>query len=168
MTVLLWLIVAISSLAAVEGALVRAHLLRRARSASRDIPIDDASGLFDHRVFDARVAGELKRLERMPEAEFWLSVWHVSRPDDADAFGRAAADALEFPAMGFRLDDTTFCFARITEHTDESQELLQRLTVASAAWPASVGVVQGRELVDELPRDLVERATPTSGAGEGA
>lgn len=166
MNVALCISIAIGVVLAIEGFAVRVHLVRVFDRTASDVPVDDRTGLLDERAVDARVTGELKRLERTSGADFSLSVW-VTEPGDADAFGRAAADVVAFPDLAFRLDETTYCFARVID-AGAPDPLAERITQLRDTWHVRSGAAQASDVVEPTAHTLIELARARMDLGEHA
>lgn len=165
MTTALWLLAAVGCAVAAEGLIVRWHVVNQIVHAYADAPIDDRTGLLNQRALDDRITGELRRLQRMSGHRLWLSVWMLDATV-ADDFGRRAHAQLEFPDMGFRIDETTFVFARVLG-TDEREPLFAtHLLALVAEHDVRHGVVTAAGDVSRVePRQLVETAVANARPG---
>ena len=137
MQIALLILTAALMLAGVEGVLARRRIEREIAQARRVLPVDEASGLLNHRAYHQRVTGELKRAHR-GKGNVWLGVWTVVE-GDADRFGRLAADSLRFPEVGFRLAERVYCFVRPNVDEELRTDLHLRLRRAAPRETAAVG-----------------------------
>ena len=165
MTTALWLLAAVGCAVAAEGLVVRWYLVNQIVHAYADAPIDDRTGLLNLGALDDRITGELRRLQRMSGHRLWLSVW-VLDGAVADEFGRQACAQLEFPDMGFRIDDTTFVFARVLGTDEREPSFETQLLALVAEHDGRRGVVTAAgDVSGVLPRQLVEMAIANARPG---
>ncbi len=137
MKILLLILIVFAMGLVVEG-LWRVRILRRQIVEARDNgPIDDETGLYNHRAFVERVTAEMKRAQRVG-GSVWIGVWTVVE-GDPDRFGRVACDGLRFPEVGFRLSDRVFCFARPDMRSELREEFHRRIRSSAPRERAAVG-----------------------------
>jgi hypothetical protein len=123
--------------AGIEGIFARRRYEQEILRARRVLPVDEQTGLLNHRAYLQRVSGELKRAHRA-KGNVWLGVWTVV-DGDPDRFGRLAADGLHFPEVGFRLAERVFCFVRPNVDDDLRSDVHARLRRAAPRERAAVG-----------------------------
>jgi hypothetical protein len=136
-SVVLVIVGLIAVVAIVEGLVARRTLGAQLVEARAVVPIDEATGLLNHRAYAQRVTGEIKRAGRTHN-NLWLSVWTIVE-GDSDQFGRIAADSLRFPEIGFRLDERVYCFLRPGIDEAGQRELYTRLAAATRRVRIAVG-----------------------------
>lgn len=124
-------------LAGVEGLASRRRIEGEIARARRVLPVDESTGLLNHRAYLQRVTGELKRAHR-GKGNVWLGVWTVVE-GDPERFGRLAAGSVHFPEVGFRLAERVFCFVRPNIDDDLRADLHGRLRRAAPREKAAVG-----------------------------
>lgn len=124
-------------LVGVEGIFGRRRAEAEITRARRVLPVDESTGLLNHRAYLQRVTGELKRARR-GKGNVWLGVWTVV-DGDPDRFGRLAADGIRFPEVGFRLAERVFCFVRPNVDDDLRTDVHSRLRRAAPRERAAVG-----------------------------
>lgn len=130
--------IAMSVVAGVQGRRARRELTVRLEELSRDVPSDPATGLLRRAAYEQRVTGELKRAERFG-GTVDVTVWTVV-DGDPDAFGRAAANRLHVPEIGFRLGARVFCFVHPDARRPAEHDLVARVRQATAFAQADVGI----------------------------
>jgi hypothetical protein len=138
-TLVLLIVIGLSLLATIDALISRRKVTRDIAEARSRLPVDEETGLLNHRAYLQRTTGELKRAKRS-KGNLWLGVWTVTE-GDPDRFGRVAADGLRFPEVGFRLSERVFCFTRpeITEQL--RRDLHSRLRTAAPREKVSIGEV---------------------------
>jgi hypothetical protein len=161
LSLVLIVVTVLALLAIVEGLLSARGISRKIVEARSSAPVDEETGLLNHRAYVQRITGELKRAARM-NGNLWLSVWTVVEGDAAQ-FGRIAADGVRFPEIGFRLSDRVYCFVRPSIDDEHRSDMLGRLTAAArrsrvavgeSFWRASDGQTTPRAILDEAIRTM--------------
>lgn len=100
-------------------------------------PMDESTGLPDHRAFTVGVRNDI-RVARRHGGNVWIAVVTIA-DGDADAFGVLLADAIRMPERAYRLAPNVFCVVRMEVSPSVRADVLARIDGAAARARIAIG-----------------------------